>query len=106
MKTKMFYRSSWEKKVMEDLDKDMNVKAFYSESLKIRYFRKRGKKTVIRNYIPDFHIVYKNGTEKIVEVKPECYVNEAVNVSKFIAARAYCKQNNMLFEVWTQKEIF
>lgn len=101
----IFCRSTWEKKVAEILQKDNRVISFQHEPISISYARKEGGREHLRWYTPDFLAEYSDGSKKIIEVKPECYVNADVNVQKFSAAREFCAANNMTFEVWTQKEI-
>lgn len=102
---RVFCRSSWEMKAAEILEADSNVVMFKFEPFSIPYLRKEGDRDHLRHYIPDILVEYSDGIRKLLEIKPECYVDADVNVAKFSAARQYCDQNGILFEVWTQREL-
>ena len=115
------YRSSWEFAFMRFCDLHPSVSNWASESIKIPYRNPlTGKQTI---YVPDFFIVYVDAKGKkhveLIEVKPK---NQAVkektgrsmknkahwvlNQAKWEAARAYCKQQGILFRVVTEDDIF
>jgi hypothetical protein len=52
-----------------------------------------------------FLIIYKDGTQKLVEIKPSYYVDAEVNKAKFASAQKYCDDKGIIFEVWTEKII-
>lgn len=115
---KVTYRSLWERNVMMWLDENPNVIEWASEEVAFPYehpiYNRRAR------YFPDFYIKMKDGTTRIVEVKPkketvkpdqgrkktQKYISEVatwvVNNEKWIAARYYCAKNNMTFEIWTE----
>jgi hypothetical protein len=95
------YRSSWEKAVYEILDKDDNVKSYTPEPFKIPYVFEKVK----RHYIPDLLVEYSDSTKKLVEIKPKVFINHSINKAKFDAAKKYCKNDNLVFEIWTEKFI-
>jgi hypothetical protein len=114
------FRSSWEKTVMTFLDTHPSVIQWASESIRVNYINPlTGKRS---QYVPDFMIIYqdKNGNRKheIVEVKPrsQALVEHAksrydkaaqiVNMAKFAAALAWCKQNGFTFRVLTEDSIY
>lgn len=114
------YRSGWEFQVMTFLDSNKSITKWASESIAIPYMNPlTGKRA---NYIPDFFIVYTNKfghqIAEIVEVKPKSQTSltEArskhdqahaiVNMAKFAAANAYCKQNGFTFRVISEMDIF
>lgn len=102
---RVFFRSSWEKKAFEMLDTDNNVESFVVEPFSIPYFRKEGNRKNLRNYVPDILVTYTDGSKKLVEVKPACYLEAVINIAKFTAAREKCLNEGWAFEVWTQKEL-
>lgn len=66
--TKVTYRSSWEKFIMEFLDGNPNVKYWNSEETIIPYFSNAdGKK---RRYFIDMTIWWENGDVHLWEIKP------------------------------------
>ena len=116
----IMYRSSWEHTVMNFLDTHPSVIQWASESIRVNYINPlTGKRS---QYVPDFLIIYqdKNGNRKheIVEVKPrsQALVEHAksrydkaaqiINMAKFAAALAWCKQNGFTFRVLTEDSIY
>ena len=81
---------------MEFLEKDSNILTYQYESIKLPYLYRKNK----RWYIPDFIV-----GNRLIEIKPNYMVNKKRNIAKFVAARQYCQQNNMIFEVITEKEL-
>lgn len=115
------YRSSWEFAFMRFCDEHPSVNRWASEAIKIPYRNPfTGKFTI---YVPDFFIEYVDKTGKrhveIIEVKP---INQTVlektgrnkrnqahfvlNQAKWEAARAWSKQNNILFRIVSEEDIF
>ncbi|CAB4123095.1 head completion protein [uncultured Caudovirales phage] len=116
----IMYRSSWEHTVMNFLDTHPSVIQWASESIRVNYINPlTGKRS---QYVPDFLIIYqdKNGNRKheIVEVKPrsQTLVEHAksrydkaaqiINMAKWAAALAWCKQNGMTFRILTEDDIY
>ena len=116
----IYFRSSWELKVMMKFDTHPNVSSWASESLKIPYQNPfTGKYTV---YIPDFLVTYMdaNGNTKaeIIEVKPakETFFEQAktaknqasaiLNACKWQAARIFASQHGMEFRIINENHIF
>ena len=115
------YRSSWEYTFMKFCDEHPSVSQWASEAVKIPYRNPlTGKQTI---YVPDFFIVYadKGGKQKVelIEVKPKnqavkenlgrSRANQAhyvINMAKWEAARAWCKQKGIFFRVITEEDIF
>lgn len=116
----IFWRSSWELKVMQMFDTNPSIISWASESLKIPYQNPfTGKYTV---YVPDFVVTYVDakGNQKaeIIEVKPakETFLEEArsqrakaavaLNTYKWAAAHAFSKHHGLTFRVMTENNIF
>jgi hypothetical protein len=115
------YRSSWEFAFMTFCDNNPAVTNWASESIKIPYRNPfTGKQTV---YVPDFFINYvdKNGKmhAEVIEVKPlkqtslreagrskHAQAHAVLNMAKWEAARAWCKQQNVFFRVISENDIF
>jgi len=115
------YRSGWELTFMTFCDSHNDITHWASESMKIPYRHPfTGKPT---NYIPDFFVVYKNKTGKIiaevVEIKPKKQslieskaasakdrMVVAINHAKWAAANAYCKSQGFTFRVITEDDLF
>lgn len=114
------FRSSWESVFMSMCDNNPAIVQWASEPFMIPYRNPlTGKNTV---YIPDFMIVYvdKQGQKhaEVIEVKPSKEVTlEAarsdrdrayviLNMAKWAAARAWCKQQGLGFRIVTENDIF
>jgi hypothetical protein len=122
----IIYRSSWELKVMMDLDHDQTVIKWSSEEVIVGYWSPVDKKA--HRYFPDFVItrLNKDGTrEKVmIEVKPKKetappvkpkrmtkrYINEVLtyekNCAKWNAAIEYCASRKWKFSILTEDDLF
>jgi hypothetical protein len=114
----VIYRSHWEKLCFKYCEDNNDIKAWNSEGVIIPYIcatdRRRHK------YHMDLCIEYTDGTIVLVEIKPDKqtrmpkvpkrktkkYLAEcmayAKNESKWNAAVAFAKKNNVKFEIWTE----
>lgn len=120
----IIWRSTWERRVMEWLDKSENVVYWASEELVIRYYNPLDNK--IHKYFPDFivKIKKKDGTvmTHVIEVKPEYQTKQPtqkkktkrfleeqttyiINQSKWKAATEFCKDRGWIFQVLTEKDL-
>ena len=110
--TTIYYRSLWERKFMVYCDKNPRILEWGSEEIIIPYLLPTDGK--VHRYFPDFYIKVKRADNKIrkmiIEVKPENQSmrenvgklrhNQAQyiqNMAKWEAARAWCKQNCLLY---------
>jgi len=113
------YRSSWELKFMRFLDHHPSVVEWASEPMRIPYFNQYTRSQSV--YVPDFLVVYQTKKKRIVELleikpKKQVSVNEAkskadklavgLNMMKWEAAAAYCRNKNMKFRVITEEDLF
>jgi hypothetical protein len=115
------YRSSWELAFMTFCDNHPSVLHWASESISIPYHNPIEKKT--KSYIPDFFVVYQDAHGKrraeLVEIKPHKettleaagrsernQIMAAVNMAKWQAAQAWCKQQGISFRVITEHDMF
>lgn len=93
------YRSSWEKTLMENLDKNNSILSYLHEPMAIQFkFKNKDK-----NYIPDF-LIYSTKNIKLIELKPKKFLKTEENQAKFKAAREFCKERGIIFEIWTEKD--
>lgn len=97
----LFHRSSYELMAYAILDMCDNVVKYEVEALRIPYTSEEG---VEHLYVPDITAYLIDGRIKVIEVKPDNFVEE--NRCKFEAAREYCLGKNYNFEVWTEKQLF
>lgn len=114
------YRSGWEFSFMQFCDNNPAILQWASEAINIPYRNPFTNKNTI--YVPDFLIIYVDSKQQkhaeVIEIKPstettmeaarstrdKAYV--ALNMAKWQAATAWCKQNGMRFRVVTENEIF
>jgi hypothetical protein len=88
------------------LDNEPTVVSYGYECLKLPYISNlRTKK--LRNYLPDFLVVYHDGTRKLIEVKRMDKIANAVVLKKSKAAREWCdlQQTKTTFEIWSNTMI-
>lgn len=114
------FRSSWEKVFCEMCDQHPNVIGWASENISIKYRHPFTKQ--IKNYVPDFFVIYVDRSGKkyaeIIEIKPasQTYPKYArskkdkealvINMAKWEAARIYCKKNRIGFRILCEQHIF
>lgn len=117
--TKIVFRSSWELKILKYLDANPDVIFYQSEEIVIPYICKSDNRP--HRYFPDFFVKFKNGTQLLIEVKPkhqtqppkstkgkreDVYIREcmafAKNISKWEAAKEYCRTRGWTFVIFTE----
>jgi hypothetical protein len=120
----IIYRSTWEIKVMNYLDDNLNVIWWGSEELFIPYFNPFDKRK--HRYFPDFIAKMRkaDGTVMtyVIEVKPEkqtqpptqkrktkTFLQETItyeiNKAKWHAAEEFCKDHGWQFQILTEKHL-
>lgn len=99
------YRSGWEQTVCEYLDNNVEVEEYWYETIKIPYLSPVHKK--VRFYIPDFLVLFSDGSRKMVEVKRQNQLNNIWVMAKAEAARRWCagQKPPITYEFWTDKLI-
>lgn len=98
----MFYRSSYELKALEILDRDQHVKDFRTEPFSIEY---KGLDGLQHRYHPDILVEMIDGTEKLIEVKPSSLITMKANQLKESAGQKFCEKNNLIFETWSESNL-
>ena len=114
------YRSGWEHTFMRFCDNNPNVLQWASESIHINYKNPFTNKATI--YVPDFFIVYvdKSGAKRaeLIEIKPSSQSTlesakssrdqaaAVLNMYKWQAAQAWCKNQGITFREATENDIF
>jgi len=115
-KLKINYRSSYELKFMHQLEANPNVLWWKFENIIIPYTIRHGVNVKRHNYIMDFQVKMKNGDMFLCEVKPdskspkteaEMRISEdhKRNAHKWKAALLWCKHNNHVFKIITEKHL-
>lgn len=92
------YDSSYERDRIIQLCDNANVTKLSRCTLRIKYDN--------RNYNPDFIVNYDCGCVHIEEIKPLFMLKDEINIKKFNSAIEYCKNNNLIFSIITEKEIY
>jgi hypothetical protein len=101
---KVFFRSSYEKKAFIKLDDDDNVKSYKSEFVSTEYYNP--EKNINSSYLIDLLIEYQDGSQKLVEIKPEKWLQDEVIRLKIEAGENKAKEMGVPFEVWTEMCLF
>jgi hypothetical protein len=122
--TQIIFRSSWELKIMNYLDKNDQILWWGSEELPIPYISPLDHKQ--HRYFVDFifRVKEKTGEEKthLWEIKPfsqtqepkkrkktKRYIQElseyAKNLAKWEAATKFCEEHNLKFSIITEREM-
>lgn len=119
--TKVIYRSSWELKVFNYMDRTDDIVQWSSEEIVIPY------KSPIdgrwHRYFPDLWVKTKTNEVFLIEIKPynqtrepkkrsritKQYLNEVktwgINSAKWEAAREFCEDRKWKFKIFTEKEL-
>lgn len=99
-------RSLLERKFVHLIEHDNRVLTYDYESLRIQYYTKEKEQRI---YVPDFVIVYSDRTVKIVEIKPEVFVDteevqlKRIGVEAFLSS--YYKNFKISFEIITEVDL-
>lgn len=123
--TNIIYRSSWECKVMDWLDRNPDILSWASEELTIPYVSPVDGR--YHRYFPDFLVKVKTKDGKsrtmLLEIKPKRqtkeperqkrqtkkYINEVVtwgvNQAKWKAANEYCLDRGWEFKILTEEHL-
>jgi len=119
--TNITYRSSWELRVFNYMDRNPDVIAWSSEEIVIPYRSPIDGR--YHRYFPDVYMKTKNGTEYLLEIKPfhetqppkkksrvtKKYLNEVktwgINSAKWEAAHEYCADRKWKFQLITENEL-
>lgn len=98
---KMWYRSSYELRMMEFLESNPEVEYFKAEALAIPYVFENNQ----HHYIPDLYVRKANGDELLIEVKMLWQTTDPKTMQKFAAGRQYCQSRNWRYVILTEEEI-
>lgn len=90
-------KSTYELSAIKILENDNDVLNYQYEPFNIPYDENHST-------IPDFLVEYKN-KKVLIEVKPQNCIKLWNNKIKIEAMKKYCRNNNLLFKLWTEKNI-
>ena len=99
-----YYRSSYELaayKLLDDVDAHTIIKRWVPEFIRIPYLHKN----IIKYYIPDILVEYISGKKQMIEIKPLSLLATEKNILKTAIAKQYCNKNNIVYSIWTEKEL-
>lgn len=99
------YRSSYELKFFQMLEKDKNIINYLSESFSVPYYDSQEKKKM---YIPDILALTQKGDFIVYEVKPKDMLGDIDVQRKAQACKIYMKQNfgKSDYRFITEKDLF
>lgn len=97
----MHYRSSYEHKIYECLDKLNRIVSYHVEPFSVPYFF-AGK---TRKYFPDLRVDLADGSSEIWEIKPSTQTASDLNRAKWHACEQLCLTKGWKFAVKTEKGI-
>lgn len=93
----ILFKSSYEKRMMNCLEKDTDVLTYEYESITINYGNKR--------YLPDFLVTFTNGNQHLIETKGTQFLHETTTLQKTEAAIHYCEGKNIEYRIYSGKEL-
>lgn len=99
-----YYRSSYELeayKLLDDEDSKSIIKSWDTEPFKVAYKDEK----ITKHTVPDIFIEYKSGKKQLISVKPNCFLKDKDILLKHQAMEKYCIENNIVFSIWTEKEL-
>lgn len=94
------YESSYELtafKILEQLSKVVS----YDRCPHVIKYEFNGK----RRYLPDILVTYEDASKEIIEVKPKYMLKDIKTQAKKLAGENYCSANNMIYSIWSEKEL-
>lgn len=101
-RTKIGYRSLWEKYAMTLLDADSSVASFQYEPMGVPYEWDGNP----RFTIPDFLVTMTDGSIVMVEVKPRGYTSAPKELAKASACTLFCEGRGWKYEVWDERRLW
>lgn len=98
------FRSSWEHKYMIHLDTSPDVDSWSYEKIVIEYVSNQKTKK-IRKYYPDFFVIFRDGTKKLIEIKQKRKLCQVAVKKKAAAADQWCISNGATYVILTELEL-
>jgi hypothetical protein len=74
------------------------------ENVDVEYFNTQ--KEINSTYLIDLDIQYKDGSRRLVEVKPECWLTDENVLAKIAAGKKRAEELGTTYEVWTEMDLF
>lgn len=98
------FRSAYEFALINTLEKDDNVVQYLVEPFKVPYTVGR----TVKSYLPDFLVLHKDGSIKVLEVKPLSRMNNLIVQKKAAACREFLKRHmpTATYHFITEDDIF
>lgn len=100
----IFFRSSYEKKAFMKLDDDNSVDSYLSEVVVVEYTKPGDD--IKSNYIIDILVKYVDGSQGLIEVKPESWLKDETVQRKLEAGKKKAEEMGLPFAVWTEMDLF
>ena len=86
---------------MQHLDADRTVAAYEYEMLVIPYVS-NARSGKVRRYFPDFLVTHRDGSRRLIEIKPKKRLTNRITQKKLAAAQAWCDGNGTRLEIVTE----
>lgn len=97
------YKSGWEFAFMRWLDANADVNTWLYEPLSVEYVASE-RTSKIRSYTPDFLVVWSDGRQELIEIKPRSRINKKV-IKKAEAALEFAFENDTEYSILTEIEL-
>jgi hypothetical protein len=98
---RIFYRSSWELKILKYLERCQVIKNYLFDKIIVSYKIHGG----IQYSRPDCLIVFRNGRELLIEIKPLNLLKYYNNWHKIKGYRLFCKKNKIQFALISEVHV-
>lgn len=95
------FESSLERDYVYMLDFDADILSFAEQPLTIEY----PHDSKVLHYTPDFHVLYTDRRNMLIECKPSHLVKSDDNQRKFRAAREWCAEHGWGFRIVTDTQL-
>jgi hypothetical protein len=97
----IYFQSSYELYTYICLEHDEQVQSYERCSFKVFYLFD-GK---MKRHVPDIEIHYKDGSIKVLEIKPAKFLTNPEITAKRLAGEKYCEEHGISYEMHTEEEI-
>jgi len=99
----ILYRSSYELRFLEHIDKDNNIINLEYEKIRIPYIDSKGDS---HTHIPDYLLTLSSGNKVLVEVKPSTFlIRDEDTIRKCMAAMFWAITNNISYSIIAEKDL-
>lgn len=101
--TSTYYASSYELKALNILETSSSIASFQRSKRRVKYLKPSTGE--VHTYLPDFEVVFLDGTTSVIEVKALWQTSEEDTIAKLKQAEVELEAEGIGFLVWTEKEL-